>query len=61
MVGISKAFVMNILQNSLKFKKMCVPHLLTEEQKRTRVKMACTLLKRFPRYDQKKKYECSDR
>ena len=56
MVGISKASALRILRNILKMKKKSarwIPHLLTEEQTRTRVRMARKLLKRFPRYDKK--------
>ena len=48
--------VLFILQNILKLKKIstrCVLHLLTEEQKCMCIKLACKLLKRIPRYNQK--------
>ena len=57
MVQISKASVLRILQSILKLEKKSarlVPHLHMEEQECMHVKMAHKLLKRFPRFDQKK-------
>ena len=56
-VGISKASVVRILSNILKLKKKnarWVLYLFMDEQKHKHVKMALKLLKRFPRYNQKK-------
>ena len=47
-VGVSSATVHMIFTKELKLKKVCarwVPHILTEEQKTTHVKMAKNLLK----------------
>ena len=49
-VGISSGTVYTILTKELKLRKVCarwVPHLLTNEQKATRVKMAKDLLKKY--------------
>ena len=53
-VGISLSTVH--IKKHLKVRKISarwVPHLLTDEQKRQRVKMAKTLLQMFPKYDKK--------
>ena len=55
-VGISLSTVHLILKKHLKVKKIStrwVPHLLTDEQKRQRVKVAKKLLQMFPKYDKK--------
>ena len=55
-VGISLSTVHLILKKHLKVRKISarwVPHLLTDEQKRQRVKLAKTLLQMFPKYDKK--------
>ena len=55
-VGISLSTVHLILKKHLKVRKISarwVPHLLTDEQKRQRVKMAKKLLQMFPKYDKK--------
>ena len=55
-VGISLSTVHLILKKHLKVRKISarwVPHLLTDEQKRQRVKVAKKLLQMFPKYDQK--------
>ena len=54
-VGISLSMV-HLLKKHLKVRKISarwVPHLLTEEQKRQRVKVAKKLLQMFPKYDKK--------
>ena len=53
-VGISLSTVHLILKKHLKVRKISarwVPHLLTDEQKRQRVKVAKKLLQMFPKYD----------
>ena len=55
-VGISLSTVRLILKKHLKVRKISarwVPHLLTDEQKRQRVKVAIKLLQMFPIYDKK--------
>ena len=55
-VGISLSTVHLILKKHLKVRKISarwVPHLLTDEQKRQRVKGAKKLLQMFPKYDKK--------
>ena len=55
-VGISLSTVRLILKKHLKVRKISarwVPHLLTDEQKRQRVKVAKKLLQMFPKYDKK--------
>ena len=55
-VGISLSTVHLILKKHLKVRKISaswVPHLLTDEQKKQRVKVAKTLLQMFPKYDKK--------
>ena len=55
-VGISLSTVHLILKKHLKVRKISarwVPHLLTDEHKRQRVKVAKTLLQMFPKYDKK--------
>ena len=55
-VGISFSTVHLILKKHLKVRKISarwVPHLLTDEQKRQRVKVAKKLLQMFPKYDKK--------
>ena len=55
-VGISLSMVHLILKKHLKVRKISarwVPHLLTDEQKRQRVKVAKKLLQMFPKYDKK--------
>ena len=55
-VGISLSTVNLILKKHLKVRKISarwVPHLLTDEQKRQRVKVAKKLLQMFPKYDKK--------
>ena len=55
-VGISLSSVHLILKKHLKVRKISarwVPHLLTDEQKRQRVKVAKKLLQMFPKYDKK--------
>ena len=55
-VAISLSTVHLILRKHLKVRKISVrwvPHLLTDEQKRQRVKVAKKLLKMFPKYDKK--------
>ena len=55
-VGISLSTVHLILKKHLKVRKISarwVPHLLTDEQKRQRVKVAKKLLQIFPKYDKK--------
>ena len=55
-VGISLSTVYLILKKHLKVRKISarwVPHLLTDEQKRQRVKVAKKLLQMFPKYDKK--------
>ena len=55
-VGISLSTVYLILKKHLKVRKISarwVPHLLTDEQKRQRVKLAKKLLQMFPKYDKK--------
>ena len=55
-VGISLSTVHLILKKHLKVRKISarwVPHLLTDEQKRQRVKVAKKLLQMFPKYDKK--------
>ena len=54
--GISLSTVHLILRKHLKVRKISarwVPHLLTDEQKRQRVKVAKKLLQMFPKYDKK--------
>ena len=54
--GISLSTVHLILKKHLKVRKISarwVPHLLTDEQKRQRVKVAKKLLQMFPKYDKK--------
>ena len=51
-----KSIALRFWRNILKMKKESTwwaSHLPNEEQKYTHVRMACKLLKRFPRYDQK--------
>ena len=53
-VGISIGAVHSILRKHLKMNKITarwIPHLLTEEQKRLRVKTAKSLLKMYPKYN----------
>lgn len=53
-VGISIGAVHSILKKHLKMNKITarwIPHLLTEEQKRLRLKTAKTLLKMYPKYN----------
>ena len=53
-VGISPSMVHLILKKHLKVRNISarwVPHLLTDEQKRQRVKVAKKLLQMFPKYD----------
>jgi histone-lysine N-methyltransferase SETMAR len=53
-VGISLSTIHFILKKHLKVRKISarwVPHLLTDEQKRKRVKVAKKLLQMFPKYD----------
>ena len=55
-VGISLSTVHLILKKHLKVRKISarwVPHLLTDEQKRQRVKVAKKLLQMFPKCDKK--------
>ena len=55
-VGISLSTVHLLLKKHLKVRKISarwVPHLLTDEQKRQRVKVAIKLLQRFPKYGKK--------
>ena len=55
-VGISLSTVHLFLKKHLKVRKISarwVPHLLTDEQKRQRVKVAKKLLQMFPKYDKK--------
>ena len=55
-VGISLSTVHLILKKHLKVRKISarwMPHLLTDEQKRQRVKVAKKLLQMFPKYDKK--------
>ena len=55
-VGISLSTVHLILKKHLKVRKISarrVPHVLTDEQKRQRVKVAKKLLQMFPKYDKK--------
>ena len=55
-VGISLSTFHLILKRHLKVRKISarwVPHLLTDEQKRQRVKVAKKLLQMFPKYDKK--------
>ena len=55
-VGISLSTVHLILKKHLKVRKISarwVPHLMTDEQKRQRVKVAKKLLQMFPKYDKK--------
>ena len=55
-VGISLSMVHLILKKHLKVRKISarwVPHLLTDEQKRQRVKVAIKLLQMSPKYDKK--------
>ena len=55
-VGISLSMVHLILKKHLKVWKISarlVPHLLTDEQKRQRVKVAKKLFQMFPKYDKK--------
>ena len=55
-VGISLSTVHLILKKHLKVRRIAarwVPHLLTDEQKRQRVKVAKKLLQIFPKYDKK--------
>ena len=55
-IGISLSTVHLILKKHLKVRKISarwVPHLLTDEQKRQRVKVAKKLLQMFPKYDKK--------
>lgn len=57
MVGISLSSVQFILKKTLNVRKISarwVPHLLTDDQKKQRVKIAKKLLKMFPEYDQSK-------
>ena len=57
MVGISLSRVHYILKNILYVRKISarwVPHLLTDGQKKQRVKIAKQLLKIFPKYDAKR-------
>ena len=54
MVGISLGAAHTILKRDLKMRKICarwIPHLLTDEQKKTRVQCAKKLLKKFPNYN----------
>ena len=56
-VGISLSTVHLILKKHLKVRKISarwVPHLLTDEQKRQRVKVAKKLLQMLPKYDKKR-------
>ena len=57
MVGISLSRSHYILKNILNVRKISarwVPHLLSDGQKKQRVKIAKQLLKIFPKYDEKK-------
>ena len=52
--GLSSSYVFAIPKEKLKQQKICalwIPHLLTPEQKRDRVKKACVLLSRFKNRD----------
>ena len=63
-VGISLSTVLLILKKHLKVRKISarwVPHLLTDEQKRQRVKVAKKLLQMFPKYDKKAVCQCRHR
>lgn len=54
MVGISIGSAYKILKKILRLRRLTarwIPHLLTNEQKRQRVKTARELLKRYPKYD----------
>ena len=56
MTSLSYARVQAILKEYLKVRKInarWVPHLLTDEQKKTRVTMAIKLLKMYPKYSKK--------
>ena len=56
-LGISSGSVHKILTKELKLRKVCarwVPHLLTKEQKASRVKMAKTLLKKYKNCDKRR-------
>lgn len=56
MTNLGLASVHFILKKILKVSKISarwIPHLLTDEQKRTRVQMAKQLLKKYPKYDKK--------
>ena len=58
LVGISLANTHHIVKHVLKMKKICarwIPHILTNEQKQTRVRVAKQLLQMFPKFDKKKK------
>jgi histone-lysine N-methyltransferase SETMAR len=55
-VGLSLSTVHFILKKHLKVRQISarwMPHLLTDEQKRQRVKVAKKLLQMFPKYDKK--------
>ena len=57
LVGISLSRVHYILNNILNVRKIsarCMPHLLSDGQKKQSVKIAKQLLKIFPKYDEKK-------
>ena len=63
-VGTSLSTVQLILKKHLKVRKISarwVPHLLTDEQKRQRVKVAKKLLQMFPKYDKKAVCQCRHR
>ena len=63
-VGISLSTVHLILKKHLKVRKISarwVPHLLTDEQKRQRVKVAKKLLQMFPKYEKKAVCQCRHR
>ena len=56
-VGISLARTHHIVKHVLKMKTICarwIPHISTNEQKQTRVRVAKQLLKLFPKFDKKK-------
>ena len=57
LVGISLARTHHIVKHVLKMKKICarwIPHILTNEQKQTRVRVAKQLLKMFPKVDKRR-------
>ena len=62
-VGISLSTVHLILKKHLKVRISArwVPHLLTDKQKKQRVKVAKKLLQMFPKYDKKAVCQCRHR